>query len=34
LIHACDRVDLEEVWITLSEQRPVLLLQIEPLLNV
>lgn len=25
LIHAYDRVDLEEVWITLSEQLPVLL---------
>jgi len=34
LIHAYDRVDLKEVWITLSEQLPVLLLQIEPVLSV
>lgn len=33
LIHAYDRVDLEEVWITLSEQLPVLLRQIEPLVS-
>ncbi|MCT4363868.1 MULTISPECIES: DUF86 domain-containing protein [Synechococcaceae] len=32
LIHAYDRVDLEEVWITLSEQLPALLEQIEPVL--
>jgi uncharacterized protein with HEPN domain len=29
LIHAYDRVDLEEVWITLSEQLPALQAQIE-----
>jgi uncharacterized protein with HEPN domain len=34
LIHAYDRVDLEEVWITLSEQLPALQAQIEPLLRV
>ena len=34
LIHAYDRVDLEEVWITLSKQLPALLSQIEPLLSV
>ncbi|MCP9820692.1 DUF86 domain-containing protein [Synechococcus sp. Cruz-9H2] len=34
LIHAYDRVDLEEVWITLSEQLPALLMEIEPLLRV
>ncbi|WP_231597901.1 DUF86 domain-containing protein [Synechococcus sp. CBW1002] len=34
LIHAYDRVDLEEVWITLSEQLPALLVQIEPLISV
>jgi uncharacterized protein with HEPN domain len=33
LIHAYDRVDLEEVWITLSEQLPALLAQIEPVLS-
>jgi uncharacterized protein with HEPN domain len=33
LIHAYDRVDPEEVWITLSEPLPVLLAQIE-LLNI
>jgi uncharacterized protein with HEPN domain len=33
LIHAYDRVDLEEVWITLSEQLPVLQAQIENLLH-
>lgn len=34
LIHAYDRVDLEEVWITLNEQLAALLVQIEPLINV
>jgi uncharacterized protein with HEPN domain len=33
LIHAYDRVDLEEVWITLSEQLPVLQAQIENVLH-
>ncbi len=33
LIHAYGRVDLEEVWITLSEQLPALLAQIEPVLS-
>jgi uncharacterized protein with HEPN domain len=33
LIHAYDRVDLEEVWITPSEQLPALLAQIEPVLR-
>ena len=33
LIHAYDRVDLEDVWITLSEQLPALLAQIEPVLS-
>jgi uncharacterized protein with HEPN domain len=33
LIHAYDRVDLEEVWITMSEQLPALLARIEPLLS-
>ena len=33
LILAYDRVDLEEVWITMSEQLPALLARIEPLLS-
>jgi uncharacterized protein with HEPN domain len=33
LIHAYDRVDLEEIWITLSEQLPRLKEQIETLLE-
>jgi uncharacterized protein with HEPN domain len=33
LIHAYDRVDLEEVWIALTEQQPGLLAEIETLLS-
>ena len=33
LIHAYDRVDLEEVWITLSEQLPELMVKIEMLIQ-
>jgi len=33
VIHAYDRVDLEEVRITLSEQLPALLAQIGPLVS-
>ncbi|MCP9850703.1 hypothetical protein [Cyanobium sp. Morenito 9A2] len=34
LIHASDRGDFEEVWITLSEPLPALLEQIEPVLSL
>ena len=33
LIHTVDRVDLEEIWVTLKEQLPCLKEQIEPLLE-
>ena len=33
LIHAYDRVDLEEVWITLNEQLPELMVKIEMLIQ-